>query len=271
MPFSSTGLAYDRRPDPAPESPTVVLIHAGVADRRMWDPQWEALQDLDLVRVDLRGFGESTTAPDAGGFSHADDVLSVMTELELERAHVVGASFGAGVAVEAALTDPERVVSLVLCPPGGSLLSELTDDLGAFFAAEREALGRGDMEAATQANIDAWVVGSGRSRAEVADELVEKVRRMQLDAFAASDALGDAEATELDPPALDRLQHVAVPTLVVVGAHDMDTTAAAARDLEEGLPSVDVEVWPGTAHLPSLERPEEFSRRLADWVSGLEQ
>lgn len=270
MPFSSTGLAFDHRPAGYPGSPQIVLIHAGVADRRMWDPQWEALTDFDLTRVDLRGFGQSTRPPVGGAFSHADDVVSVMNEIGLDRPHVVGASFGAGVAVEVALTEPQRVASLVLAPPGGALLSELTDDLRAFFAAERQALEGGDLSAATDANIDAWVIGSGRSRDEVDPQLVEKVRHMQLDAFAAASALGDVEADECDPPALQRLQDVAVPALIISGTHDMDTTAAAARDLCARLPTSECEVWPETAHLPSLERPREFTRRLIEWLSSLD-
>ncbi|HET6967688.1 MAG TPA: GNAT family N-acetyltransferase, partial [Ornithinibacter sp.] len=115
----------------------VVLVHAGVADRRMWDPQWSRLTAArDAVRLDLRGFGESARRP-TGTLDHVADVLEVLDELGVGACHLVGSSFGAGVAVEVALTRPDRVVSLVLAPPGGSLLTEATPDLRAFFTAER--------------------------------------------------------------------------------------------------------------------------------------
>lgn len=64
---SPAGIAYDRAGPPV-ELP-VVLIHAGVADRRMGDPQWSALTALrDAVRLDLRGFGESTARPHGRAF-----------------------------------------------------------------------------------------------------------------------------------------------------------------------------------------------------------
>ena len=100
------GIAYDRA-GPCGDLP-VVLIHAGVADRRMWDPIWPALiMERDVVRLDLRGFGESTMRP-IGALSAVDDVLDTLATLEIGSCHLVGASYGAGVAVEAALIRPEQ-------------------------------------------------------------------------------------------------------------------------------------------------------------------
>ena len=78
-PFESTlvspaGIAYETAAGPRGDLP-VVLIHAGIADRQMWDPQWSALTAVrDEVRLDLRGFGESTERP-PGQLSPVDDVL----------------------------------------------------------------------------------------------------------------------------------------------------------------------------------------------------
>ena len=72
---TTAGIAYDRA-GPRGDLP-VILLHAGVADRRMWDSLWSALAvERDVVRLDLRGFGESTTRP-RGMLSPVDDVLSV--------------------------------------------------------------------------------------------------------------------------------------------------------------------------------------------------
>ena len=134
------GIAYDRagRRGDLP----VILLHAGVADRRMWDPLWSALTvERDVVRLDLRGFGESTTLP-RGMLSPVNDLLDTLAEIGIDRSHLVGASFGAAVAVEAMLTRPGQVASLLLGPPGGSLIAELTPDLRAFIETENAALDR---------------------------------------------------------------------------------------------------------------------------------
>ena len=84
-----------------------MLVHAGVADRRMWDPQWPAFAAAHrVVRYDARGFGESL--PPTGPWSHHADLLALLDELGIGRAHLVGTSMGAGIAVEAALARPAR-------------------------------------------------------------------------------------------------------------------------------------------------------------------
>lgn len=90
-PRTPAGIAYDRS-GPGGDVP-VVLIHAGVADRRMWDPVWPALTaERDVVRLDLRGFGESTLRP-SGVLSPVDDVLDTLAQLAIGCCHLVGASF----------------------------------------------------------------------------------------------------------------------------------------------------------------------------------
>src|SRR5918911_2986567 len=97
--------------------PAVGLLHEGIADSRMWVHQLPVLEpELTVVRIDQRGFGRSPLP--SGRFSHVDDVVSVLDELGLERASVVGASFGGRVALELAGAHPERVERLLARPPG---------------------------------------------------------------------------------------------------------------------------------------------------------
>ena len=264
--YTSNGIAYDRA-GPRGELP-IVLIHAGVADRRMWDPLWPALtRERDVVRVDLRGFGDSAERPD-GPVSPADDVLGTLAGLGVGRYHLVGASFGAGVAVETALTRPSAVATLMLAAPGGSLLAEVTPDLRAFFDAEGAALDRGDLDAAVEANLSCWVEGPRRSPDEVDPAVRALVARMQRRAFAVTADWDDVEEKELQTPALDRLGEIAVPVLVLVGGLDLDAIqAAAARVVAETADARRVD-WPDVGHLPSLERPADFLDLLREWIGG---
>lgn len=268
MPVTSTGLAYDR--SPARGRTPVLFIHAGIADRRMWNPQWDALADAwDVSRLDLRGFGASD-APPPGPLSHVGDVVAVMDEAGLERVHLVGASLGSGVAVEVALTAPGRVMSLLLCPPGGGLLATRTDDLQTFSAEEDAALAAGDLDAAVEANVRAWVVGTGRTEAEVDPGVVAAVRVMQRRAFEAEDALGDVARTEITPSALERLDQIRAPTLILLGGHDLETTKDATERICSGIRHAQRTDWPDAAHLPSLEHPDRFTDLLRGWLATLE-
>jgi 3-oxoadipate enol-lactonase len=264
---TSDGIAYDRE-GPRGEPP-IVLIHAGVGDRRMWEPVWPALAgERDVVRVDLRGFGDSAERP-TGPVSHAEDVLEALSEMGVDRCHLVGASFGAGVAVEAALTGPGAVASLLLAPPAGPLLAEITPDLRAFLDAEGAALERGDLDAAVEANLSWWVEGPQRHTDHVDPKMRALVGRMQRRAFEVTSDWDDVEEQELEPAALDRLGEISVPVLVLVGGLDLDTVHDAAGRVVSGIAGARRVDWPGVGHLPSLERPADFLDLLREWTAEL--
>src|SRR5919202_4219492 len=126
----------------------------------MWVHQLPMLEpELTVVRIDQRGFGRSPLP--SGRFSHVDDVVSVLDELGLARATVVGASFGGRVALELAGAHPERVVRLVLVAPGlgGHDWSEVVTR---FNEEEEAAYEAGDLDRATDLNVRLWVDGPRR-------------------------------------------------------------------------------------------------------------
>jgi 3-oxoadipate enol-lactonase len=263
--YTPAGIAYDRAGPP--NDVPVVLLHAGIADRRMWNPQWSVLTaERDCVRLDLRGCGESTERP-SGSFSAVDDVIETLAALGISRCHLVGASFGAGAAVEVALTCPERVDSLLLSAPGGSLIAEATLDLRTFVDAEGAALARDDFDGAVEENLSWWVDGPRRNAGDVDPAVRELVGKMQRRAFEISIGWDDVEEKEMDPPAVEQLAEIRVPTLVLVGALDLDAIIDTAQRVTDGIPNARCIVWPDTAHLPSMERPDDFMNLLRDWLT----
>lgn len=266
--FAPEGIAFDRA-GPKGERP-VVLVHAGVADRRMWDPLWPRLTaQRDAVRFDLRGFGDSVERP-RGELSPVDDLGGVLSHLDLGACHLVGASFGAGVAVELAVSDPDRVASLLLCAPGGSLIAGVTPDLREFIAAEDAALDRGDLDGAAEANVRWWVDGPHRDDSAVDAAVRDMVRQMQRRAFELTADWEDVAEAELDPPAVDRLAGIRVPTLVLTGGLDLEAIDDAARRIVDQVQNARQVVWPDVAHLPSMEGPDEFHKLLIDWLRQVE-
>jgi 3-oxoadipate enol-lactonase len=262
---TSTGLAFEI----AGAGEPIVLIHAGVADRRMWDPQWAAFSAAGrVVRYDLRGYGESL--PPTGPWSQHADLLGLLGELGIERAHFVAASVGAGIAVEAALAQPSIAASLVLAAPGGALYGEATDDLRNVWHEEVDALDRGDLEGAIEVNLRAWVDGPHRQPDAVDPEVRAFVGRMQRDAFELPEWDSEsAPETELEPPAHARLAEVACPTLIVVGEGDQIATLEAARRLTTELPLSKLVAWPDVAHMLTLERPADFERLVLDHLAAV--
>ena len=216
---------------------------------------------------DARGFGESL--PPTGPWSHHADLLESLDELGIGRAHLVGASMGAGIAVEAALARPAAVLSLFLVAPGGALLGDGGDSLRAVWHEEVEALDNGDIAAAVEVNLKAWVDGPRRGPDEVDPEVRAFVGRMQRDAFELPE--WDPESApehELTPPAASRLSEIACPTLALVGELDQPATFEAASRVGAEVAGARLEVWPDVAHVPSLERPADFERLALDFLAS---
>jgi len=248
----------------AGQGPGLVFIHAGVADCRMWDAEFAAFQNrFRVVRFDMRGFGRTPMPP--GKFSYHDDVASVMRTAGLERATLVGCSFGANVAVETCLAFPGLVERLVLIAPG---LGEGGDveEIQRFDEAEEAALERGDLDGATELNLRLWVDGLFRQPGEVAPSVREHVRVMQIENFRIPMPDG-IERVRIDPPAGERLREIAVSTLVVVGALDVPFLGDVAERIEREVTRARRVVIPGAAHMLNLEKPAEFQRILEGFLA----
>jgi 3-oxoadipate enol-lactonase len=238
--------------DEAGSGPGVVLLHAGIADRTMWAEHLEPLADAGyrVVAVDLPGFGEAPITP--GEQAPWADVLRAMDELTLERAALVGNSFGGAVALRAAVVAPDRVSSLALISAPSPAM-EPSPDLEAVWEAEEAALERGDVEAAVEAVVDAWTLP------DASPELRDRVAAMQRRALAlqaeASSATEAPDPVEQRPEALARLS---VPTLVAAGELDKRDFRQGAEAMARTLPRARHAVIEGAGHLAPLETPEAF-------------
>jgi 3-oxoadipate enol-lactonase len=236
--------------------PPILLLHSGVADRRMWDDLVPALgHAFTVVRPDFRGFGDSPMPP--GEYADADDLEVLLDHLGIVDAAVVGSSFGGRVALELATLHPARVTSLVLlCAAYRGV--EPTADVQEFGAEEDRLLEAGDVEGATELNVRTFL------GPDASEETRERLVAMQRRAFEVQLA-----ADEQDPPPQPRRVQVdpsavAVPTVVVSGAHDLDLFGEVATVLAREIPGAEAVELAWAGHLPSLERPDAVLALLLD-------
>lgn len=247
----------------------VVLVHAGLCDRRMWRRQVAALAPRHrVVTCDLRGHGDSP--PTAGDFAHAADLRALLDALQLARADVVGASLGGGAAIDLALAAPERVGKLVLVAPaiGGYRPSARHREL---VAAVDDAYRAGGVAAACELELRMWVDGPSRRPDEVSAELRELVRVMNTRVLEHEAAQPDAHAAWLEPPASARLEEVRAATLVVDGDLDLPDPRERSALAAARIPGARRVTLAGTAHLPSLEQPERFNALLLAFLGDAQE
>jgi 3-oxoadipate enol-lactonase len=247
------------------KGPPVVLLHAGVADSRLWEPQLGSFaQSHTVLRVDLPGFGNSPF--ETNPVSSRGAVRDVMDVEGIDRAAIVGVSLGGNTALELALESPERVSALVLV--GAGLPDhDWSEEVMSFFAAEEEALERGDLDAAVEVNLRMWLAGPRRNLEDIDPAQRELVGEMQKQAFRQQNGHEDVGMLRLEPPESERLTEVKVPTLVLTGEEDVTDFHRIADRLAAGIPDAERVTIAGAAHLPNLERPEEFDRIVLGFLA----
>jgi 3-oxoadipate enol-lactonase len=255
---TKSGIAYEA----AGAGPPVLLMHAGLSDKRMWDRQWRPLAErFHVVRYDARGFGAS--ADPTRPYTLHGDALDVLDALGIGRAAVVGVSMGGGAALDLALAVPHRVSALVVVnstPSGWHHTREIMRSWEAVDA----AYDRYGADAANELEMKMWLDGPFR-RSDAVDRDVRaevaSVNRVLLE----RQVEFTVEPGELDPPAIDRLGELRCPTLVITSEHDQPSVLAGAFELARQAGAEHVEIA-GAAHLPNLERPREFLAALLPFL-----
>jgi 3-oxoadipate enol-lactonase len=256
-------LAYDMTGN----GPALVLIHAGIADRRMWDDQIPALnRDYRVLRYDLRGYGESDIPPEP--FAHHDDLAGLLQHLRIDQAHILGVSQGGKVAIDFTLSYPAMVTSLIRVSSGvgeqepSAILQRAWGEMEQ--AEEAEGLGR-----VLELELQLWVDGPTRSEQAVNTKVRDRVREMNAALFERIPQHEAAEESSLDPPAIERLTEIQAPTLIIVGDKDVPDVLAIAELMETQISNSRKVIFPDAAHMVSMERPDEFNRVVMEFLNSL--
>ncbi len=250
----------------AGEGHPLVLLHAGICDSRMWDEQWQAFTArYRVVRCDIRGCGKSAQPP--AEFSLRDDLFELLRLLEIEKTYLLGVSMGGSLAIDFTLEHPEMIDALILVAAGVSGRKP-SDELIRQWSDVDAAFQSDGIPAANELEMRMWVDGPRRTPDQVDPGLRARVAEMNANNFAMQS--DEAKSRPLDPPALNRLGEIAVPTLIVVGDLDQPDVLESCRLLAEGIPNARQEVMVGTAHLPSMEQPEMFIGIVLDFLAGVE-
>lgn len=241
------------------DGPALLLLHAGIADRRMWDAHLEPLAAAGrrVVAVDLPGFGDA--ASEREPVAHWEDVVETMDALGIERASLVGNSFGAAVALRVAVLYPERVSSLLLFSSPAVPEPEPSPELLTAWGAEEKALAAGDFDRATETVVASWVRPAAR---EEIRQRVAAMQRRNYELHASEQELEQApDPLEEDP---ELLAAIDCPVLLAAGEEDMVDFKNAIRELKARLPQATTTLIANCGHLAPLEAPEEFRRLVLE-------
>jgi pimeloyl-ACP methyl ester carboxylesterase len=247
----------------------VVLLHAGVCDRRCWREVGGRLRDAGwhAVAYDRRGFGD--VGPAKRPFRHVDDLLAVIGAVSPDApAWLIGSSMGGEVALDAALEAPERVAGLVLLAPavgGDPELDDATINTATRGLAEAidAAWTAGDVQACNRLEVRLWLDGPAGPDGRVSGPPRELALEMNRIVIANGDPEADG-ASGLETAG--RLGEITCPAMVACGELDVPTTIQRGVELADQLPNGTYRTFPGRAHLPYLEAVDEVAELITGFV-----
>jgi len=257
----------------------VVLAHADLMDRRMWQAQIDALSDqYRVIAWDRFGFGESE--PGRAGPAGAD-LWAFLDALHVHRAVLVGCSMGAGHCLDAALLRPDRVQGLVMVSPGVPgyiwpaqmreealplLVAAVSADRLVSYAQGNTAAPEADVQAMARAQVGYFAAGT-RPGINLDAAPWRKMVELAADMFRREwSEPQPISRPPPEPPLLQRLHQIHNPTLVIDGAADVRFVRHLAGELASGIVEAQLITLADTGHLPPMERPAQFNRILREFL-----
>jgi 3-oxoadipate enol-lactonase len=238
----------------------LVLIHDGLVHREVWNGQFlEFAKKYKVVRYDRRGYGKSDTPRKP--FSNVADLNRIFEELGIDKAILIGMSAGGGLAIDFTLQYPDRVTTLILV---GAVVSgfEYTPH---FFSRgghiSLDVYQNDSLFADYFLRKDPYEIYSGNTEAR--EKLIRLIEENPQDLNRANNQFSQPPAQT----AINRLDEIKIPALVVVGEYDIADCHAHAGAIDAGIPDSYRIIVSDTGHLVPLERPEEFNELVFRFIN----
>jgi pimeloyl-ACP methyl ester carboxylesterase len=249
--------------------PPLVLVHGFACGIRSWDFQVAALsRRFRVITYDVRGHGISEAPREASQYSQAiliADLAALLDALRVRRAAVGGLSMGGNIALNFALSHPERVRALIVADTGAG-----SDETAAWIAGARAFAAvaeRHGMESFADMACSHPLFGRYIAQGGAAERFIRAclmTHRAHGIANTAREVLAKRPTVySLEP----KLRALRVPTLLIVGEHD-DPCVRVHRFMAEAILRTTAVVIPRVGHLTNLEAPGVFNRAVGRFLSG---
>ncbi|GAA1421732.1 alpha/beta hydrolase [Streptomyces thermospinosisporus] len=247
-------LIYDDEGPRDAEGVPLVFIHGWTANRHRWDHQMEHFSaGRRVIRLDLRGHGESSGGAARTVEELARDVMALLDHLKVERFIPVGHSMGGMIAQTIALTHPERVERLVLV----NSISRMVYSRGRGLLMAASARVPFKLFIAAQIHR---AFAPGYPRQEVREYIRASAATPREVVMTLYDAMRDFDV-------LDRVGEIRVPTLIVHGCHDIQLPVKQMLRMATHYPDAVIRIIDAGHELP-VEKPKELTAALDRFLSG---
>jgi pimeloyl-ACP methyl ester carboxylesterase len=236
----------------------LVFVHGFLGGSAQWQAQVDTFASrYQFVAPDLHGFGEchDLTARNRIG-DYADDVLSMLTDIGIDRFHLVGHSMGGMIVQEMVARMPDRIDRLVLYGTGPVGL--LPGRFETIAKSKRRAIEDGAVATARRIAATWFLEREAATGFEACAAIAERAALASI--HAGLDAMEHWSGEEA-------LEKIKAPTLVLWGDGDRTYPWSQPQSLWQQIPGANLAVVPGCAHAVHLEKPKLFNELLADFLS----
>jgi pimeloyl-ACP methyl ester carboxylesterase len=243
----------------------LVLVHGFSLNTKMWDDQFGVFaKRFKVIRYDVRGFGKSALPTVEKEYSHTGDLKALLNQLEIDYVYVVGLSMGGYIALDFALEYPESTKALILVDSTlGGFRAWSKTDLKLYELIWKEA-----KEKSVETAKDMWrnyaLFKPAFEKPDVAFRLAQMIFDYSGWHFVNADPL-----RSLDPPAIERLQEIKVPTLIVVGERDLPDLHRIADILNMKIRHSQRITLKGAGHMSNMETPREFNEAVLSFLANI--
>lgn len=250
----------------AGEGEAVILLHAHSVDSRMWDAQFEAFEKhYRVIRYDLRGYGKSAMPDPRRFFRHIDDLIGLMKQLDVPKAHLIGLSLGSMVAVDCLALHPEKVLSVSAASSGLYVKEE--DQWLPFTEEEQYEKDCTAKEVNICSFKKEWISGllgnCGPYRDKIKDEL-----GCMIENWSAWQPVYERRWPLIGPSIVKLLRErqADLPLLVLIGEEDSIGSRQSSHQLAALIPSAETVYLPQSGHMSNMETPELFNNTIMSFL-----
>jgi 3-oxoadipate enol-lactonase len=259
----TNGIKIEYRFDGKEGAPYITFVTGIANDLTMWDAQVEALgKEYRTLRYDLRGHGDSlATEGDYSMELLVRDLAGLLSELNIEKTHLVGLGLGGAIVQAFAIEHPQRVHALLPCCCRAKMVPEFAE----MWRKLREAVANEGVEVIVEPTVQRWFSDEFKA---ANPKVLQDVRNM----IRATTTLGylGVTAAFLGLNLEDKLPQIKAPTLYLSGAEDkMGGPPALMAELAKKVPRAQHHSVPKAAHIANIQNPAGFNKEVGDFLKRL--
>ena len=238
--------------------PPIIFLHGVCLDHRMWEQQVTYFsKTYTCITVDLRGFGQSSV-PTTSPYSFHEDINTLLDSLKItDPVVLIALSMGGRAAVNFALTYPAKTKALVL--------TDVVVDGYTFqefsllpFVAEAKQNG---IQAGNQLFLDDPIYSTARN-----DSMVFSQLRNMIMSYSGWQWTHKNPLQGLTPPALEQLEKINMPVLIITGEKDIHDFQQVAEILHTHIKQSIKKQIPGAGHMCNMEKPDIYNKLVEEFL-----